>query len=300
MRRTSMHTRKQLLALFLIFIISCGTTAAASAPDKMTVEELVAKHLASIGSAEALASAKTRVAIGNAKFLSLSKATRNIEGVCQFASDGDKVLLAIIFNLIDYPYEKAGYDGQKMTVALLEGTGARTALGSFLMSKDAVFKQGLIGGTLSSAWPLLDVASKKPKLSYSGTEKINGREVHKLKYSAKGAGDFQVSFFFDGETFHHVRTEYQYVIANRMGARPDSSVEGPATNTGSQTLVRNKLIEEFSDFKAEGGLTLPHTYKIRLTIDAQTTVLLEWVMNFKQFAYNQPIDASAFNVAATK
>jgi hypothetical protein len=283
----------------LIFIISCGT-AAASSPDKMSPDEVIAKHLASIGSAEALAAARTRIAVGNAKAISHSKAMRDITGVGQLASDGNKVLLAMIFNLLEYPYEKAGYDGQKMTVALLERTGARTALGDFLMSQDAVFKQGLIGGALSSAWPLYDVASKKPKLTYSGKEKINGRDVHKLKYSAKGAGDFQINLFFDAETFQHVRTEYQYVIPARMGARPGGAVQGPTTDTGSQTLTRYKLVEEFSDFKAESSLTLPHTYTLRLTIDTQPAVLLEWVMNFSQFVFNQPIDATAFNVAASK
>jgi hypothetical protein len=286
-----------MLALLLIFIISCGA-AVASSPDKMTPEEVVTKHLASIGSADALASAKTRVAIGNAKAISRSKATRDIEGLCQIASDGDKVLLAMIFNLIDYPYEKAGYDGQKMTVALLKGTGTRTALGDFFMAKETVFKQGLIGGALSSAWPLLDVASKKPKLSYSGTEKINGREAHKLKYTAKGGGGIQINLFFDGETFQHVRTEYQYEIPARMTARPGGSVQSGSTDPNNQTMSRYKLIEEFSDFKAEGALTLPHTYKLRLTVDAQSTVLLEWMMNFTQFAFNQQIDASAFNVNA--
>jgi hypothetical protein len=297
MRKSSLITRQQLLTLFFTFIISCGS-AMASSPDKMTVEEVVAKHLASIGSADALAAATSRVAIGKAKALSRSKATRDIEGLSQLASDGDKVLLAMIFNLIDYPYEKAGYDGKKMTVGLLKGTGTRTALGDFFMAKDVVFKQGLIGGSLSSAWPLLDVASKKPKLSYSGTEKINGREAHKLKYNAKGGGGIQINLFFDGETFQHVRSEYQYEIPARMGPRPGGSVASGTNDPNNQTMSRYKLVEEFSDFKAEGGLTLPHTYKLRLTVDTQSTVLLEWVMNFSQFAFNQQIDAGAFNANA--
>ncbi|MBD0370926.1 MAG: hypothetical protein ICV60_08835 [Pyrinomonadaceae bacterium] len=292
-----MRIQKQLLALLLTFIIPAVT--AASAPDKMTAEDVIAKHVASIGNAEALAAARTRIAVGNAKALSHSKATRDISGVAQLASDGDKVLLAMIFNLIDYPYEKAGYDGQKMTVALLPTSGSRTSLGDFLVSHDAVFKQGLIGGVLSSAWPLLDSDAKKLKLSFAGTEKIDGREAYKLKYPPpKGAGDFQITLFFDAETFRHVRTEYQYVISNQMGARPS---EFGTTNTGSQTRSRTKLVEEFSDFKTESSLTLPHTYRIRFTADEyQRNVLLEWVINFSQFVFNQQIDASAFNVSSGK
>lgn len=294
-----MRIQKQSLALLLILFISCVTAAAPTAPDKMTAEEVIAKHLASIGNEEALAAARTRIAVGNAKAISHSKATRDISGVAQFASAGDRVLFAMIFNILDYPYDKAGYDGQKMTVALLPTSGARTSLGDFLVSHDAVFKQGLIGGVLSSAWPLLSSSSKKPKLSYAGTEKIDGREAHKLKYPPpKGAGDFQITLFFDAETFRHVRTEYQYVISNQMGARPS---EFGTTNTGSQTRSRTKLVEEFSDFKTEGSLTLPHTYRIRFTADEyQRNVLLEWVINFSQFIFNQEIDASAFNVTSSK
>jgi len=295
-----MNTRKQLLASFVIFITAYGS-AAASSSDKVTPEEVVAKHLASIGSADALASAKTRIAVGRAKAISHSNAVRDIAGVGQFASDGDKVLLAMIFNLIDYPYEKMGYDGRKMTVALLPGTAPRSALGDFLMSHDAIFKQGLFGGALSSAWPLLDLAAKKPKLSYSGIAKINGRAVHKLDYAPpRGAGDLRMTLFFDAETFRHVRTKYEYLVSARMGPRPGSSVITSPGSTGSQTGTRYELVEEFSDFKTEGSLTLPHTYRLQLTVEGQPTVLLGWELNFSQFVFNQPIEASAFNVAATK
>jgi hypothetical protein len=45
---------------------------------------------------------------------------------------------------------------------------------------------------------------------------------------------------------------------------------------------------------------LPHQYNLQLTVEAQGTAILEWVMNFSQFVFNQEIDAAAFNVAATK
>lgn len=299
-----------MLAVFFIFIISSVAMAAPSPPDKMKPEELVAKHLAAIGSAEALTAAKSRVIVGEAKVINRSRAVREIAGVAQLASEGDKVVLAMIFNTSGYAYEKAGYDGQKMTVALMETTGQRSALDDFLMSQEAIFKQGLVGGVLSSAWPLLNLESKNPKLSYAGTKKMEGREVHELKYRPnKGGGDMQISLFFDGETFHHVRTEYQYTISARMGARPSTApvgsmstpvTGGSSTNSGSQTMNRYKLVEVFSDFKKEGELTLPHTYKIHLSIDAQSSLLIDWIMDFKQFTFNQPLDAAAFNVSATK
>ena len=65
-------------------------------------------------------------------------------------------------------------------------------------------------------------------------------------------------------------------------------------------MNRYKLIEEFSDFKTEGQLTLPDAYNLRLTVDAQSSMVLQWVVNFSQFAFNQPIESQAFNVSASK
>lgn len=295
-----MYKPIQSLVVLLIVTLSSGVMSAHVAAQKMKPDEVVAKHLAAIGPAEAITAAKTRIAVGDAKAISRTSAVRDITGISQFASEGDKVVLAMIFNSTGYPYEKAAFDGQKMTVALWETTGKRSALGDFLVSKDIIFKQGLIGGVLSSAWPLLNVAERGAKLSYSGLKKVDGRQVHELKYSPKKGGDLSISLFFDAETFQHVRSEYSYSVSARMGARPGSSVQGPATDTGSTTMNRYKLIEEFSDFKPEGQLTLPHTYKLRLTVDASQSLLLEWLMNLKQFSFNEPIDVQSFNVSVSK
>jgi hypothetical protein len=302
-----MHTHKKLTAIFsAVFTIAIASTTFAQ--EKLKTEDVISKHLSAIGPTEALSATKSIIAVGDAKALSRSTAVRDVVGVSQVVSEGEKVVLAMVFtNSNNYPYEKAGYDGKKMTVALLETTGQRSALTEFLASQQAIFKEGLIGGTLSSAWPLLNVAAKEAKLSYSGTKKLNDRLVHEVKYSTRKS-DMKVSLFFDAETFQHVRTEYSYQTSARMGTRPSSgpiatstgATSAAGTDTGSQTLNRYKLVEEFSDFKTEGQLTLPHTYKLRLTVDAQRTLLLEWVMNFKQFTFNEQIDDNVFNVSVTK
>ena len=287
MRKIFTDKHKGLLAGFFILIISFGTVAAPIPPDKMKPEEVVAKHLAAIGPADALASVKSVIVIGNARAATRLDAVKGLTGPAQLASEGDKVLIAMLFNSTAYPYEKASYNGQNLTLSLLPD-GKRSILGNFLKTNDAVFKQGLFGGVLSSAWPLLNVTAKNLKLSYSGTKKINDRQVHELKFDPRKSGGMQISLFFDAETFQHVRTEYQYVIAARMGARPEDSI--------SQLESRYKLTEDFSDFKPEGKLTLPHMYKIRCTIEERNnTQMLEWVLTLAQFAFNEPIDANVFS-----
>lgn len=302
-----MHTHKKLTAILsAVFTVAIATTTFGQG--KLKTEDVISKHLSAIGATEALSSTKSIIAVGDAKAITHSTALPEVFGVSQVASEGDKVVLAMVFNSTSYPYEKAGYDGSKMTVALLKTTGGRSALTEFLASQQAIFKEGLIGGALSSAWPLLNAAAKDAKLSYGGTKKINDRLMHEVKYSTRKS-DMKVTLFFDAETFQHVRSEYSYTTSARMGARPSSgpiasmgtgSTSAAGTDTGNQTLNRYKLVEEFSDFKTAGKLTLPHTYKLRLTVDAQRTLLLEWVMNFRQFTFNQEIEDNVFNVETSK
>lgn len=288
------------LAITLLLISFVAVAANPATPDeKIKAADIIAKHLAAIGPAENLTAAKSIVAIGEAKAFSRTSAVRDISGVSQIASAGDKVLLAMVFNSVNYPYEKIGYDGDKMTIALWNSTGQRSALEDFLMSQQVIFKEGLIGGVLSSAWPLRNLSERGAKLSYEGTKKIDDRTVYELKYSPKKGSDLKISLFFDAETFRHVRTEYSRTVSNRMGSRPDSMVTGAVTDTGSTTLSHYKLTEDFSDFKTTNNLTLPTTYKVRLAIDAEQTKLSEWLLTFKQFSFNEPLETAAFNVSKT-
>lgn len=254
----------------------------------MTAEELVNKHLASIGSAEDLAAVKSRIMVGVGRLGSTIGYNGQIGGPAQFASEGDKVLFAMIFNANNYPYEKAAFDGEHLTVGK-PGAGDRSLLGDFLKSQDTIFKQGLFGGTLSSAWSLLDVKGRKAKLQYAGIQKVNNRQVHKLKYMPSKGGSLKINLYFDAETFQHISSEYEYVIPPRIGVSEIAN--------SSQKESRYILTETFYDFKTEGRLTLPHTYVINLTTQTEDTKSLEWIMKFSQFVFNQPLDVQSFKIS---
>lgn len=255
---------------------------------KITAEELLSRHLASIGSVEDLAAVKSRIMVGVGRLGSSIGFNGQIGGPAQFASEGDKVLFAMIFNAKDYPYEKAGFDGERLTVGK-PGTGDRSLLGDFLKSQDIIFKQGLFGGVLSSAWSLLDVNRKKPKLQYAGIQKINNRQLYKLKYIPSKGGGLKINLFFDVENFRHIASEYEYVIPPKIGISEIANA--------TQKESRYILTETFSDFKTEGRLSLPHTYTINLTTQTDNTISLEWVMKFSQFVFNQPLDVSSFKIS---
>lgn len=279
-------TTRVLLVSFLVLIVASGL-AHPAATDKLTTEELVKKHLASIGTTEDINASRTRVATGSTQAkLRLTNTAVELSGPAQLASDGDKFLLAMIFQSNNYPHEKASFDGENVVIGVLT-QGGRTPLGAFLGSQTALLKQGLIGGVLSSAWPLLNLDHRDAKVSYAGMDKINGKPVHKLKYVPRNSGELSVNLYFDANTFQHVRSMYEYVVSARQGAVAESSI--------SQQNTRYKLVEDFSDFQPTGKLMLPHSYTIDLTVELPTkTQTLEWAINFQQFAFNETIDPSVF------
>ncbi|HSV33341.1 MAG TPA: hypothetical protein VLH87_04390 [Pyrinomonadaceae bacterium] len=261
-----------------------------SPPDKIKLEELIARHLISIGSEKARASVKTRIISGSSQVVFHTVPVGQAAGRAVLASQGNKTLLGMSFPSPVYPREQLGFDGNGFMAAFVV-PGTRSALGSFLMTHSLVFKQGLMGGTLSSAWPLLDLPSRKPDLEYAGLKTIETHLLHEVKYSPRGGSDLQIKIFFDQESFQHVRTEYDRIISAPTGDR--------SYVAGAETEIRYKMIEEFSDFRKEGELTLPHTYKIRLTTDTKNrSFSADWTITLTQFDFNQRIDPNSFTIAA--
>ncbi len=255
--------------------------------EKIKVEELVAKHLESIGAAEARRAGRSRIVAGGSTMNVKTGGRGSASGVALIASQDGKVLRKAEYaNTATYPFEKFGFDGKKF-YALQYAPGARSPLAQFLMSHDKIFSEGLIGGTLSSAWPLLNLLDRDPKLQYSGTEKIKGRQAHKVKYMPRAGSDLKITLFFDAETFQHVRTDYERVIPAPMGATPGDSA--------SQRESRYKLVEEFSDFRAENGLTLPHNYSLQFSVSQLNNPLaLDWTINLEKFTFDYPIEGKEF------
>jgi len=115
--------------------------------------------------------------------------------------------------------------------------------------------------------------------------------LHQLKYLPRGGGDLKISLFFAQETFQHVRVEGDHLIAATTRDRSYANVQ--------TREIRYKMVEEFSLFKSEGGLSLPHIYQIKLTVDTQNgTFLAEWVIKLNQFDFNQKIDPNSFSISA--
>ena len=304
-----------IISLLILFAALSTTTRRGHAGDreKLTAEEVLARHLKSIGTPEDIAAMKTRVVAGTSVFNLRSPGSGQNTGLSILFSEANKSVIAMSFpNATDYPAEKFGYDGDKLVISYLR-PGARSTLGDFIFQRAGIYKDGLFGGTLSTAWALLNLDQSKVKLEYGGIKKVDGREAHVLRYIPKKGSDLKISLFFDAETFQHVRTEYRQLVSAQMGAsapsmgtKPTLGTGGGAASTGvdapkdQQRELHYDLDETFSDFKQEGKLTLPHTYKIKLKLEKRQgpTYLADWEMVFTKFSFNQPLEAGWFDVNA--
>lgn len=264
--------------------------SAALTADKMKAEEVIAKHLESLGSGAARKTEQSRVVVGTVRATFKARSTSGaIDGRAVLASINRKALIGLGFDAPNYPGEKFGFDGKKFTVGYLT-PGVRSPLGNFLLTNSGIFKEGLMGGTLSSAWPLLNLSERGAKVEYVGTDKIDGKSVHKISYSPSKGSDVNITLFFDATTFQHVRTQYDRVIGSRLAS-------GGIDNQARQTETRYKMTEDFSDYKKEGDLTLPHSYTLQLEITKTNGSSLDkWEMKLEQFSFNQAIDEAGFNV----
>jgi hypothetical protein len=281
------HMRKKWLMTFALLCVALAAPTSALA-EKIKPEEIVAKHLESLGPAKARMS--PRVIAGTAQVIFRTPPPGQAIGRAVLASDGLKYLIGMSFPSPIYPREQLGFNGNSF-VAVFVTPGVRSVLGNFLMTHNLIFKQGLMGGTLSTSWPLLDLAGRNAELEYVGARTLDDQALHELRYLPHGGSDLKIKLFFDQETFRHVRTEYDRVIPAPTGSREYGNVQERET--------RYHMVEEFSLFKKEGELTLPHIYKISLSVDTQNgTFLAEWVIKLTQFEFNQKIDPNAFSFSA--
>jgi hypothetical protein len=268
-------------ALIAVFSVSAFS-------QKMKAEEVIAKHLESIGTAEVRASVKNQMAVGDVAVTFVSQKNQPAQGRVVMVSEGTKNFLGMNLNANDYPLEKFSYDGKDAKVAFVR-TNVRSILGNFILSNQLMLEESLLGGTLATSWALSNLATNKAKVSFDGTKKIDGKEVYILGYTPKGGSDIDIKIYLEKDTFRHIRTEYKRTSSAGIGTRPEQS--------SGFSETRLKITENFGDFKAEKGITLPHSY----TLNYSTTgiaVEIEWKFALTQFAFNQNLDPKTFDAEA--
>lgn len=298
-------TRLKLCLLIMVVAVGLlfpGAATGSPAPDdRAKVNEILSKHLDSIGKPEVRKTTRPRVIAGAIDITSRARTTAKGKGLFVMASEGVWNVLKMDFGANQYPFDRVGFNGSKVTASQVS-PGTYSNLGNFVRSYPVLLKEGLLGGALTSAWLPLNLGDDRGQLEYGGTKEINHRRAHEIRYRPAGGSDLKISLFFDAETYQHVRSVYAYVISARMsqgglGSRPaggDRVGEGSA----SQSETRVELREEFSDFKSESGLTLPHSYKIHLETVGAGSQFTDWVLTLNRFMFDTHLEAKHFDVSA--
>ena len=270
--------------------------------EKMDIDALVAQHLNAIGSAEARAAAKTRVVRGLASYRQVVGGSGRVNGQMGLVGDANKVRFMLKLAEQDYKGENFAFDGDQVQVAFSNSRHTRSAFGSFVLSQGGMLREGLLGGTLSTNWALLNLAADKAKLEYKGLKKVDGRQAHEVRYYSPKTSDLEISMFFDAETFQHVKTIYTLSIGNSMA---HDSLAGVGNNSGESVSGSNNLKidkttleERFSDFKTVDGLTLPTHWSLEFTLELPNgvTTVSQWDLPELKIMQNMGIDPANFKV----
>ena len=269
----------------LVFLVSAITSLFCVVPaQQLSAEQIIAKHLDSIGPADKRALLKTMLMGGRSEFETKTPVVKG-GGKAIVVSDPENLYLMMSFNSKEYPFEKVGAFGSKVSLPFVTA-GSRSMLGSFLSEHSKILLDNLFGGATSLRW-IHNIAANK-KLKAAGMRKIDGHQAFVVDVPMNtGSDDFKVKLFFDAETFHHIRSEYHREVPVGQLA------------FGRQNQLANAqldLTEVFSDFKDVEGLTLPHSYTV--TFVSNSTVQIyenSWGIRSGSYLFNQKLAPGFFS-----
>lgn len=251
---------------------------------KMTKEELVSRHIESIGSKEVLAGVRFRnaegVCLGRGRiFAQAGEESGSLAGEAEFVTGPDTTQFILLLESEHYPVEGFLFDGKDIRLATFKPphysglSETEYSLGQFtnyVSRWEEFIKQGLFGGVLNALWPLLAQEKNSSKMKSLKRRKIDGREFLVLRYHVGGSQGAEL--FFDPETFHHVATRFRWVA-------------GPSRSGGlADSRVWLTLREEFSNFSVFDGIELPTRWNITLELPRDTS---HWEITFDRVRHTE-------------
>jgi hypothetical protein len=232
---------------------------------------------------------------GTSRYKILVGGGGELQGTSALVSEGRKTVVMIKLANGDYRGEQFVTDGDKASVAATTSSHRRSSFGEFVHSQDQIVREGLIGGALTTSWALQNLDENKPRLTFDGEKKVDGRAAYQLTYHSKKKDDLTVNLFFDTENYRHLLTTYAITLASGLAA---GTGVADVTRSSSQKEIRYTIEERFSDFKTSEGLTLPAKYNIHFTEELQNGVtnVFEWDLSADEISNNQPLDPRNFQV----
>jgi hypothetical protein len=283
-------------------MISVGIAwiSAAAGPDtkeKLSADDVITRHLDSIGTTEARSAIHSRLMA-----LKCKTEGKTAEQPCppMLISNDQKVLY--------YDNKSAfAFDGSKVT-SRVPSSGEYS--GMFPALEDAL-REGMVGGALSTGWALLRFSKENFEVTYDGVRtplKSMGdvncelpmdidkakATYHELSFRPRNKPwHTSVYLYFDPQTFRHVQTLY--------------ILPEVAPYVHSETPLAREV---FGDFQTNDGITLPASWQLSLGSCGQGFVRLSqqgqavrhagngWshTVSFSVIQHNRPVDEKIFTV----
>ena len=241
-------------------------------------EQLVAEHVKSVGNPALLSEIKSLVFSGTADVNFILGMSGKMRGDAAVVSQGSQIAIIMKFGDINYPGEYFAFDGKDITIGNIQ-LGLKSPIAEFFFQYNKMMKQGIVGGVLSNAWPLLNIQDHKKVRMKTRKTKVEKVELYELEYQpADWFGDMKIRMYFEPDSFRHVRTEYK-------------------VRTGSTGDLYYTLVEKFEDFKEAGEFTLPHRYVLHYMVDGagQSGFIADWMLTARKIDLNVPdIDPKTF------
>jgi hypothetical protein len=294
-----------LLFLCVSLFIAQAEKSYAGSTEEMTAEQLVAAHVKSIGNPALLAKIQSRILTGNTDVEFITGMSGTMKACKSFIiSEGPKLGIRIIYPTNNYPGDYFAYDGKDVTVGNMS-PGQKSPIAEFIFRFNGIMKEGMLGGILSTSWPLLDIQKRQVDMKYRKT-KIEGRELYELEYHPKeGFGLIKVRIYFDPTSFRHVRTDYRVTVREDASAKGATTVDQMGDRDTVKSALPNRaggmaisqtredshytLTEKFDDFRKVGGVTLPYRYLLEYSLDGNGQSFIgRWTFTTDNLAFNAP------------
>ncbi len=266
----------------------CCAVCAIAQEQKLTAQDIVTRHLDSIGPAAARAAIKSRTTQATTQFdVVLGSPAGHAQGSALFVALDRRLSFAMRYPEGKYPDEQFVFDGKSVQVAL-GNTRQRSALGDFFYRHNLLMSEGLFGGVLRTSWPLLELKDRQPKLKYNGLKKVDGRELHDLTYAPRQGADQDliIHLYFEPDTYRHVKSVYTFTVERSLRHQAELSRRDVFSGPQNREDIRYKVEESFSDFRAVDGLTLPGRWKLTYTAESGGTMSSAWEFTLGPVAHN--------------
>jgi hypothetical protein len=234
------------------------------AAQKLTPEELVKRHTEqTLGRA----SATPKQTVGGTCRVSSLMGAGAVDGTFEMLSTSDTSHWNLRFGIPTYEGESIAFDGRQVDVGFAQRrTNTRSALGLFLTTYGVIVRDGLLGGVLNRRWPLRDLAAREAKLSYDGLKKLDGVELHRVRYRfTRNQGDLTAHLYFEPDSFRHVASVYS-------ATRSQDALSPQSMSPQADELFT--LSEKFSGFDASAGGAVPKGWLVHYARRGSTTI--EW------------------------